>query len=80
MSHEYRNSLDKKNNAKINAMLDELPVFVEDFYNHLVDHIESYMSRSEDGIELSDPQVSALLACIQSQEGAGALFEPSGGF
>ncbi len=99
MSHEYRNSVDIKNNEKIKNLLDDMPVFVEDFYTHLVaqsrstntilgymyeinvfirfvatvvkkessndvrledldmlklNHIEAYMARSEDGIELSD--------------------------
>ena len=36
MSHEYRNQKDIKNNEKINNLLDEMPDFIEDFYNHLV--------------------------------------------
>ncbi len=99
MSHEYRNSVDIKNNAKIKALLDNMPVFVEDFYTHMVaesnstttilgylyeinvfirfvatvvkkesvneilledldklklNHVEAYMAKSEDGIDLSD--------------------------
>ncbi len=99
MSREYRNEINIKNNSKINGLLDDMPIFVEEFYNHLVangrstntmlvymyeincflkfvatvakkessadvvvtdldklklNHIESYMARSEDGIELSD--------------------------
>ena len=36
MSHEYRNQLDKKNNEKISELLDNMPEFVEYFYDHLV--------------------------------------------
>ena len=36
MSHEYRNQLDKKNNEKISEILDNMPEFVEYFYDHLV--------------------------------------------
>ena len=36
MSHEYRNQLDIKNNEKINELLNEMPEFVEYFYDHLV--------------------------------------------
>ena len=36
MSHEYRDSLDIRNNEKISKMLDEMPEFVEYFYDSLV--------------------------------------------
>ncbi|MCR5099617.1 MAG: tyrosine-type recombinase/integrase [Lachnospiraceae bacterium] len=36
MSREYRNQTDKKNNEKINEMLLDMPLFVEDFYGHMV--------------------------------------------
>ena len=36
MSHEYRDQLDIKNNEKINELLNEMPEFVEYFYDHMV--------------------------------------------
>jgi len=36
MSHEYRNQLDIKNNEKINKLLNEMPEFIEYFYDHMV--------------------------------------------
>ena len=36
MSHEYRNKLDIRNNEKIDRMLDEMPDFIEYFYNSMV--------------------------------------------
>ena len=36
MSHEYRNQIDKRNNEKINELLNNMPDFVEYFYDHLV--------------------------------------------
>lgn len=36
MSHEYRNQLDIKNNEKINELLIDMPIFIEDFHTHLV--------------------------------------------
>ena len=36
MSHEYRNKLDIRNNEKINRLLDEMPEFIEYFYNSMV--------------------------------------------
>ncbi len=35
MSHEYRNDIDKRNTDKINALVNALPEFVEDFHTHL---------------------------------------------
>lgn len=35
MSNEYRNLRDKKNNAKINELLNDMPDFMEDYYVHL---------------------------------------------
>ena len=98
MSHEYRNQKDKTNNKKIDELLLEMPLFVEDFYYHLtakgsstntiksylyeinvflrfiqgilkisdiksievtdldrisITHIEIYISKSENGVDLS---------------------------
>ncbi len=36
MSHEYRDQLDIKNNEKINELLNDMPEFVEYFYDHMV--------------------------------------------
>ena len=36
MSHEYRDQLDIKNNEKINELLNDMPEFIEYFYDHLV--------------------------------------------
>ena len=36
MSQEYRNTLDKQNNERINDLLNDMPDFVEDYYDHLV--------------------------------------------
>ena len=36
MSQEYRNELDKKNNAVINELLNGMPDFIDDYYDHLV--------------------------------------------
>ena len=111
MSREYRNEVNIKNNAKINTLLDDMPEFVENFYNHLVaesrstntilgymyeinvflrfvaarekkksiteievtdldniklNHIEIYMAKSEDGIELSDNAKRRKLSVIRS--------------
>ena len=36
MSHEYRNQQDEKNTEIINQLLDQMPVFAEDYYDHLI--------------------------------------------
>lgn len=36
LSHEYRNQLDIKNNEKIDELLLNMPIFIEDFHTHLV--------------------------------------------
>ena len=36
MSQEYRNELDKRNNAVIDNLLNDMPDFIEDHYDHLV--------------------------------------------
>lgn len=36
MSNEYRNSIDEKNNDKINELLNGMPEFIQDYYDSLV--------------------------------------------